>query len=163
MRGYSGKMDRRGLMWLGLGLGASAVAGCQPEVINRGYRPKPGALSQVSEGMSKTEVESILGSPSTTASVNFAGDSYYYISSVSEGRAFLRPTEVSREIVAIRFDQEDKVTSVAQYGLEDGRVFNVSDRQTPVIGQELNILQELFRGVQKGSKAGSILGGRIGQ
>ena len=53
------------------------------------------------------------------------------------------------------------MTSVAQYALEDGRVFNVNERQTPVIGQELNILQELFRGVQKGGSAGSILGRRL--
>ncbi|MCA0432520.1 MAG: outer membrane protein assembly factor BamE [Proteobacteria bacterium] len=163
MRGISGITRRKALMWLGVGLSASAVSGCTSEKIIRGYRPKPGAFSQISEGMSKTEVESALGSPSTKASINYNGDSYYYISSIAEARAFLKPAEVSREIIAVRFDQQDRVTSVAQYGLEDGRVFNINDRKTPVIGQELNILQELFAGAQKGGPGTSILGRRLGQ
>jgi outer membrane protein assembly factor BamE (lipoprotein component of BamABCDE complex) len=47
------------------------VTGCTPEINHRGYYAKSGALSQVNEGMAKSEVEAIMGSPSTTASVNF--------------------------------------------------------------------------------------------
>lgn len=121
------------------------VAGCSPEINRRGYYPKAGALAQVSEGMAKSEVEGILGSPSTTASVNFQGDSYYYISSVTQGRSFLEPIETQREVIAVRFDKQDAVTSVAQYGLEDGRVININSRETPVPGSEFNILNELLR------------------
>jgi outer membrane protein assembly factor BamE (lipoprotein component of BamABCDE complex) len=124
----------------------SLVAGCTPEINHRGYYPKAGALSQVAEGMPKTEVEGILGSPSTTASVNFQGDSYYYITSITQGRSFLDPVETSREVIAVRFDQQDQVTSVAQYGLEDGRIININDRKTPVVGKEFSILKEFFRG-----------------
>jgi outer membrane protein assembly factor BamE (lipoprotein component of BamABCDE complex) len=53
--------------------------------------------------MAKSEVEAIMGSPSTTASVNLQGDSYYYISSVTTQRSFLDPQEQTREIIAIRF------------------------------------------------------------
>ncbi len=121
------------------------VTACTPEINHRGYYSKAGALSQVGEGMAKTEVEGILGSPSTTASINFAGDSYYYITSVTQGRAFLDPVEVKREIIAIRFDKSDQVSSVAQYGLEDGRIININTRKTPVAGQEFSLLKELFR------------------
>ena len=121
------------------------VAGCSPEINRRGYYAKAGALAQVAEGMPKTEVEGIMGSPSTTASVNFQGDSYYYISSVTQGRSFLEPKEISREVIAVRFDQQDQVTSVAQYGLEDGRVIDLNTRKTPVAGAEFSILKELLR------------------
>lgn len=121
------------------------VAGCSPEINHRGYYPKAGALAQVAEGMPKTEVEGILGSPSTTASVNFQGDSYYYITSITQGRSFLDPKEIKREVIAVRFDQQDQVTSVAQYGLEDGRVINLNTRKTPVAGAEFSILKELLR------------------
>jgi outer membrane protein assembly factor BamE (lipoprotein component of BamABCDE complex) len=121
------------------------VAGCSPEINRRGYYAKAGALAQVAEGMPKTEVEGIMGSPSTTASVNFQGDSYYYISSVTQGRSFLEPKEISREVIAVRFDQQDQVTSVAQYGLEDGRIINLNTRKTPVAGAEFSILKELLR------------------
>jgi hypothetical protein len=72
-------------------------------VNRRGYYAKPGALNQVREGLAKSEVEAIMGSPSTTASVNLQGDSYYYISSVTTQRSFLDPQEQTREIIAIRF------------------------------------------------------------
>jgi outer membrane protein assembly factor BamE (lipoprotein component of BamABCDE complex) len=144
-----------GLICLGL------VAGCSPEINRRGYYPKAGALAQVSEGMAKSEVEGILGSPSTTASVNFQGDSYYYISSVTQGRSFLEPIETQREVIAVRFDKQDSVTSVAQYGLEDGRVININSRETPVPGSEFNILDELLRRNNRVVAPDSNLKGRI--
>ncbi len=136
------KFARRNLLALSV---AGLVAGCSPEINHRGYYPKPGALSQVAEGMPKSEVEGILGSPSTTASINFQGDSYYYITSVTQGRSFLDPQEIKREVIAVRFDKQDQVTSVAQYALEDGRIININSRKTPVPGDEFSILKELFR------------------
>jgi outer membrane protein assembly factor BamE (lipoprotein component of BamABCDE complex) len=124
---------------------AALLAGCSPEINHRGYYPKKGALAQVSEGMAKNEVEGILGSPTTTASVNFQGDSYYYITSISQGRSFLEPVETSREVIAVRFDKQDQVSSVAQYGLEDGRVINLNSRETPSAGKEFSLLKELLR------------------
>jgi outer membrane protein assembly factor BamE (lipoprotein component of BamABCDE complex) len=102
--------------------------------------------------MPKSEVEGILGSPSTTASVNFQGDSYYYITSITQGRSFLEPREVNREVIAVRFDKQDQVTSVAQYALEDGRIININSRKTPVPGDEFSILNELFRAGGVGTK-----------
>jgi len=122
----------------------------------RGYYAKPGALNQVREGMAKSEVEAIMGSPSTTASINLQGDSYYYITSITAQRSFLDPSEQTREIIAIRFDKGDQVASVAQYGLEDGRVINMLDRKTPVIGQEFSLVKELLSG--KGGPVGSVIG-----
>jgi outer membrane protein assembly factor BamE (lipoprotein component of BamABCDE complex) len=138
-------------MWLVAGAFASLLAACSPEINHRGYYARPGAFSQISEGMPKSEVEGILGSPSTTASVNFQGDSYYYITSITESRAFLTPREVNREVIAVRFDRSDQVVSFAQYGLEDGRIIDINTRKTPVAGQEFSILQEIFRGILRSS------------
>lgn len=98
-------------------------------------------------GMTKIEVQALLGSPSTTATINTQGDSFYYISSVVERAAFFRPKEVDRQIFAVRFDPEDRVESFALYGLEDGQVVNFSTRTTPTPGRELSILQQLFQNV----------------
>jgi outer membrane protein assembly factor BamE (lipoprotein component of BamABCDE complex) len=137
-------------MWLVAGAVATLMAGCSPEINHRGYIPKAGAFAQVSEGMSKSEVEGILGSPSTTASINFAGDSYYYISSTTKGRSFLEPVELSREVIAVRFNQNDQVVSTAQYGLEDGRIININSRKTVISGSEQSILSQLFRNLNVG-------------
>ena len=142
---------------------AAAIAGlvlvlgaCSPTIEHRGYIAKPGAFNQISSGMSKLEVEGILGSPSTTASVNFQGDSYYYITSVTESRAFLKPKETKREVIAIRFNQLDQVQSFAQYGLQDGRIIDVNTRQSVVVGEDTSILTRLLRGVG-GARTGPML------
>lgn len=141
------------------------LGGCAQSIEHRGYIAKPGAFNQVSNGMSKSEVEAALGSPSTTASVNYQGDSYYYISSTTEGRAFLTPKETSREVIAVRFDKNDQVQSFAQYGLEDGRIIDVNSRTTPVAGDDLSILKRLFAGLinPNAGASGPMLGRKIGQ
>jgi outer membrane protein assembly factor BamE (lipoprotein component of BamABCDE complex) len=144
---------RVSLMLLVAALFSLLITACSPEMEHHGYIARPGAFGQISEGMSKTEVEGILGSPSTTASVNFQGDSNYYITSVTEGRSFLQPKEVSREVIAVRFDKNDQVTSFAQYGLEDGRIVDINSRETPVVGNNLSVLQDIFKGIM-GSKPG---------
>ena len=152
-------MTRKYLMrashWLVVASFATLLASCSPTTNYHGYLAKPGAFGQISDGMSKTEVEGILGSPSTTASINFQGDSNYYITSVTESRSFMKAKEVNREVIAVRFDKSDQVTSFAQYGLEDGRIININSRETPIVGNELGILQDIFKGIL-GSKPGII-------
>ena len=141
--------SRRGstTLWLAAALAASLITACSPTVEHRGYIARPGAFEQIGTGMAKSEVEGILGSPSTTASVKLQGDSYYYITSITESRAFLTPRETNREVIAVRFDANDQVASFGQYGLQDGRVININSRQSPVVGVELGILQRIFRGI----------------
>jgi outer membrane protein assembly factor BamE (lipoprotein component of BamABCDE complex) len=139
---------------------ALAVAACSANIAHRGYLAKPGAFAQVHEGMAKSEVEGILGSPSTTASVNYQGDSYYYISSTTEQTAFLNAKEVDRQVIAIRFDQNDQVASLGQYGLEDGKVIDINSRTTPTKGRELTVLQQLFGDIGKPGPGGVIVPGR---
>ena len=153
-------------MWLIAGVLATTMMACTPEINHRGYYAKPGSFAQISEGMAKSEVEGILGSPSTTASINFQGDSYYYITSITERNSFFTPVETSREIIAVRFSKNDQVTSTAQYGLQDGHIININSRKTPIAGNELSILQEMFGALGlSGSGAGadtqSILGRKL--
>ena len=134
-------------VWLLATLLATGISACSPSINHHGYIARPGAFGQITEGMSKTEVEGILGSPSTTASINFDGDSNYYFTSITESRAFLQPKETSREVIAVRFDKNEQVASFAQYGLLDGKIININDRETPVQGGELSVLQDIFKGI----------------
>ena len=127
----------------------SVMAACSPVVDHRGYLPHGSDLQKVQTGMTKTEVQALLGSPSTTATVNFQGDSYYYISDTVEQEAFFEPKVVDRKVVAVRFDQNDRVASFNQYGLEDGRIIDFNTRQTPTRGKELTILQQFFSNIGK--------------
>jgi outer membrane protein assembly factor BamE (lipoprotein component of BamABCDE complex) len=122
----------------------AALSACSPTVSHRGYLPRAEDMSRLQVGMSKAEVEATLGSPSTTATVRTAGDSYFYISSVFEQQAFFDPQEVDRKVLAIRFDTNDQVESFATYQLQDGEIINVNTRKTPTAGRDLTILQQIF-------------------
>jgi len=123
---------------------ALIMAACSATVSHRGYLPRAQDMQRVQVGMSKAEVEATLGSPSTTATVNSTGDSYYYISSTVEQQAFFDPQETDRKVFAVRFNQNNQVESFANYGLEDGRIVNMSSRETPTAGKELTILSQIF-------------------
>ena len=46
--------------------------------------------------------------------------------------------------VAIRFDNAGRVSNVARYGVEDGKVIDLITRTTPTYGREITLLQQLF-------------------
>jgi outer membrane protein assembly factor BamE (lipoprotein component of BamABCDE complex) len=135
------------------------VAACSAEVEHRGYVPKPGAFNQITEGMSKSEVEGILGTPSTTASLQYKGDSFYYITSTTTSKAFLT-SETDREVIAVRFNEEGQVKSFAQYGMQDGRVIDMNTQRSPVYGEDTSILSTLLR-TSKGTQTGPMLGNKL--
>ena len=139
--------------------GLVLLAGCSNKLEHRGYMPKPGAFDQISNGMTKMEVEGIMGTPSTTASVKYKGDSYYYITQITQQKAFLT-TETDRTVIAIRFNEDDKVKSYAQYGLQDGRVVAINGESTPVYGEDTSIISALLR-TSKGTRTGPMLGGKF--
>ena len=84
-----------------------------------------------------------LGSPSTTSTVG--GDAWYYISQkTTRAVAFLSPKITDRHIYAVYFDKGKKVTRVADYGLQDGKVVNFAGGATPTLGADGTYLKSLF-------------------
>lgn len=127
--------------------GVSALSACSPQIEYRGYQIPQHALQQLQPGMSKTDVEALMGSPSTTATITTRGDSYYYISSVVRQTAFFDPREIKRTVIAIRFDTNGQLQSVAEYGLKDGEIIDMNGNQTPTHGKELTVLQQIFSNI----------------
>ncbi|HSZ11245.1 MAG TPA: outer membrane protein assembly factor BamE [Rhizomicrobium sp.] len=123
--------------------GVVVLAGCTPVINQRGYLPDPDNEAAIEVGKdSKTTVQSRLGYPSTQSTFN--GSAWYYISSVEKQVAFFTPTVQSREIFAVYFDKDNKVSDLKHYGLEDGHVVAFETRTTPAKGRELTFLQQLF-------------------
>ena len=136
-------------------LGAAAILiACAPVISQRGYLPDPGIESSIKSGTdTKTTVQDRLGYASTTAT--FGNDSWYYISATEKQVAFFNPTVLKRQVLAIQFDKQNKVTSVRHYGLQDGHLINFESRTTPARGRETTFLQELLKATP-GSSATSI-------
>jgi outer membrane protein assembly factor BamE (lipoprotein component of BamABCDE complex) len=136
------------------GLAACAVAGLSPllsacggftETMQRGYVLPDGALEQVPVGSSQDQVLLVLGTPSTVATVD--GEVFYYISQKAQRTAFLDPRVVEQRVVAIYFDRGRRVERLADYGMQDGKVFDFISRTTPTGGRELSFLRQIFDAV----------------
>jgi outer membrane protein assembly factor BamE (lipoprotein component of BamABCDE complex) len=137
------------------GLVLLTVAGCASrgsgfnlaQTTQHGYVVSPLALEQVPVGSSKDQVLIALGSPSTTASYG-GGDVFYYISQTRRrAAAFLPDKIVDQRVVAVYFDGKNEVERIADYGLQDGRVFDFISRTTPTGGRDENFLQQVLSGV----------------
>jgi outer membrane protein assembly factor BamE (lipoprotein component of BamABCDE complex) len=116
------------------------------ETMQHGYVVSPDALEQIPVGSSKDQVLIALGSPSTTA--NYGNDVFYYISQTRYRAAqFLPDKIVDQRIVAVYFDKKEQVARVANYGLQDGKVFDFISKTTPTGGADENFLQQVLAGV----------------
>jgi outer membrane protein assembly factor BamE (lipoprotein component of BamABCDE complex) len=122
--------------------GGTMLTACGAEIDRHGHVFIDVDLDQVQPGMSKDQVQTVLGSPDTTSTIG--GDAYYYVSSTQKTIAFLKPYEINREVVAVYFDGRQKVQKVAQYGLKDGIVVNYYKGETPARGKDLTFLEQIF-------------------
>ncbi|MFC0191249.1 outer membrane protein assembly factor BamE [Aureimonas pseudogalii] len=138
------------------GFGAlMALGGCQTaQVYNQGYIVDEQALAQVPVGSSREQVMLALGSPSTTAT--FDNEVFYYISQKRvRPVAFMNPRLVEQRILAVYFGADNTVTRIANYGLQDGRVFDFISRTTPTGGKDSSFLGSILS--DEGPSGGSIL------
>lgn len=122
---------------------ALAAAGCLATTYQRGYVFDQAALDQVPIGASQEQVLLVLGTPSTIATVS--GEAFYYISQRTEQKvAFLQPEVVDQRVLAVYFDQDRRVSRIANYGIQDGHIFDFVSRTTTTGGAELNFLRQIF-------------------
>lgn len=118
------------------------LSSCSTQIEKRGYIFNEGSQEQLSEGMKKIDVLSLMGSPSTTSDSN--GHKFYYISNKFYKYAFLTPREIERTIVVIGFGKNDLVTTIEEYALKDGKVVDYKSERTVPGGTQATILQDLF-------------------
>jgi outer membrane protein assembly factor BamE (lipoprotein component of BamABCDE complex) len=149
----------RAPLLLALGVALAGVAGCQTSkspakpggfslsaTTQHGYVVSPEALEQIPVGSSKDQVMIALGSPSTTA--NYGNDVYYYISQTRyRAAAFMPEKVIDQRIVAVYFDKKDTVQRVANYGLQDGKVFDFVSQTTPTGGADESFIQQVLTGM----------------
>ena len=53
--------------------------------------------------------------------------------------------ETDRRVVAVYFDKTRRVQRLANYGMQDGKIFDFVSRTTPTTGAELNYLTYVFK------------------
>lgn len=143
---------RRPTAWFVAGVAALALSGCASsgggigQVTQHGYILSETALQQVPVGSSREQVLIALGTPSTTA--EFGGEVFYYISQTRVRPVqFLNARIVDQRILAVYLDGNHRVARIADYGLQDGQVFDFLTQTTPTGGEDMSFLQQMFRGL----------------
>ncbi|MEM6666990.1 MAG: outer membrane protein assembly factor BamE [Pseudomonadota bacterium] len=136
------RISRRVFLTSSLIGGGLVLSGCASRTRHHGYIVSQQALSQVPIGSSQEQVLLALGTPSTTSTIG--GESFYYISSKIEERAFFAPEVTERRVLAVNFDGEQRVERITEYGLRDGRVFDFTNRTTPTGGRDVNFISQIL-------------------
>ncbi len=143
-----GSRVRSGSRILALVLLCASLGGClgYDGDVQHGYQMSPQALADVRTGQTAEQVLVTLGTPSTTSTVG--GDAWYYVTQKTDRSiAFMKPTLVDQRIYAVYFDKGKKVTRVADYGMQDGKVINFASGATPTSGNDNSFLSSLFLNV----------------
>jgi len=121
----------------------AGLAACAPIRDVRGYVPDEEKVASVKVGAdTRDSVQDKLGTPSSTAT--FGDPTWYYISTEQERYAFFKPDITKRSILAVQFSEDGRVADIRTYGIEDGQVVALVDRETPSRGKEMSFLQQMF-------------------
>ena len=114
----------------------TALGGClgYDGDFDRGYQVDEDTVSQIKVGTTtKPEALAMLGTPSTTSTVG--GDAWYYIGQKMKHTLSFMPVQMAdQHVLAVYFDKSGKVTRIANYGMQDGKVFDFVSRTTPTGG-----------------------------
>ncbi len=133
------------------------LGGCVEErIMNNGAIVSQDQLDLVPVGSSQDQVLLALGSPSTTG--QFGSEVFYYISQKrAKTYEYQKLKLIDQKVLSVYFDDEKTVSRIANYGIQDGRVFDFISRTTPTSGEDYTFLRQLLTG--KASPSAVLAGG----
>lgn len=127
---------------LGLALSLT-LAACAPQMRYHGYAPSDEALAQIQPGHdTRASVVERLGRPGMGGVLE--GSALFYVQSDWRHEHWRAPVETDRQVVAISFDNRDRVTNIERLGLRDGEVVVLSSRITDT-GARPGVLRQALR------------------
>ena len=123
------------------------IGACSSDVflMHTGNMPSEDKVSQVKVGQTQDEVHELLGSPSSVSSLD--ENEWIYMSSTLKKVAFFKPKIINRDVLAIRFDKQGKVSSVAHLDENSGSKINPDKDQTESGGHKIGFFKKYFGGV----------------
>lgn len=123
-----------------------SLSSCFKEVHNVGYKFSDTDISKIIVGKtSKDFVITTLGSPSTKS--DFGKDTWYYVYSKYESKAFLQPKLKNRRIMVIEFADNNIVDNIKNYTEADARKIAFSKDETKIDGRDTGVIQQLLGNV----------------
>jgi len=131
--------------WMAATLLGAAVAmtGCTSIRESRGYVTDQVLLDSVQPGIdNQRSVEGTLGRPTFTS--QYGEPTWYYVSSVTGRRPFVRPRIRNHGVLAVKFDAAGNVASVERSGVDKVVYLQPDGDKTATLGRERGFLEDLF-------------------
>jgi outer membrane protein assembly factor BamE (lipoprotein component of BamABCDE complex) len=126
-----------------VGICCLMMAACTTVYRNHGYVPDEVELAQVQVGTDTREtVSEKIGRPSAQGLLNDVG--WFYVQSRFKHFGPREPQEIDRQVVAITFSDAGVVENIGRYGLEDGRVVEISRRVTETNIKGIGFIRQLL-------------------
>lgn len=126
-----------------VGLVGLAASGCTSIRETRGYIVDNVLVSSVQPGIdNKQSVEGMLGRPTFTS--QFGEPTWYYVSSVTGRKPFVRPRIENHSVLAVQFDAAGNVASAERTGIDHVVYLSPDGDETPTLGRERSFFEDLF-------------------
>lgn len=114
-------------------------------ITHNGNMPSNERIDQIRVGQSKAEIQNILGAPSSVVSLD--RNTWIYMSSDIKRVAFFAPKEVDRDVLTIRFNDQNKVEAIERLTKKNGKEIKVSSDKTETLGHNPGFFRKYFGGV----------------
>ena len=119
------------------------AAACSTVYRNHGYVPSDIDLAEVAVGVdTRDTVAEKIGRPSAQGLLNDEG--WFYVQSRFQHLGPKAPKEIDRQVLVIAFTSAGVVENIGRYGLEDGRVVEISRRVTETNIKGIGLIRQLF-------------------
>jgi len=130
------------------GLGA-----CSSIRESRGYVSDNVLMRSIQPGIdNQRSVEGTLGRP--TFASQYGQPTWYYISSVTGRKPFVRPRIRQHGVLAVTFDGSGNVAGVDRTGIDKVVFLRPEGDKTPTLGRERGFLEDLFGNIGQVGAAG---------
>ena len=129
------------------------IAGCTSIRDHQGYLMDQTLVSGIQPGVDNREsVTGTLGRPTFVG--QFDQRDWYYVSRETRQLAFNAPRPHDTNVLHIRFDEAGNVERVERTGMELVANISPSNDETPTLGRERSLFQELFGNIGAVGQAG---------
>ena len=142
---------------LGIALVAAvALSGCTAYRAHKGAVVGPQLANAIQVGVdNKDSVSQTLGRPTFTG--QFTPNDWYYVSRDTTQFAFRNPRVSRQNVLLVRFDPANNVSSVENYGREWIFALDPAGAKTPTLGRQRGFFEEIFGNI------GAVGAGNISQ
>ena len=122
---------------------AMAASGCTSIREPRGYIVDATLVQSVQPGIDNEQsVAGTLGRP--TFESQYGQKTWYYVSSTTGRKPFVRPRIQEHQVLAVKFDAAGNVVSAERSGMDKVVYLSPDGDSTPTLGRERTFLQDLF-------------------